>query len=250
MSQIKNKDQILIMRKGGKILAEALEYMQSITKVGISTLEIDTKVQEFFAQKKVKPAFLGYYGFTGAVCISINEEIIHGVPKKDKFVEDGDIVSLDCGLILEDLYLDAARSFGVGEISEEANLLIERTKKSFYKGLSVIKDGATVGDYGYAVENYLSQFNYGIIRDYAGHGIGSSLHENPNIPNYGNKGEGVVLREGMTIALEPMVTLGSEDVYVDTDDEWTVISDDHSLSAHHENTILVTKNGVEILTII
>ncbi len=250
MVQIKNKLQIEVMRRGGKILAEALEYMESITNQGVSTLEIDTKVQEFFKQKKVKPAFLGYHGFIGAVCISINEEIIHGVPKQDKIVQEGDIVSLDCGLILEGLYLDAARSFGVGEISEAANLLIERTKKSFYKGISTIKDESTVGDYGYAVEKYLSQFNYGIIRDYAGHGIGEALHEDPNIPNYGVKGQGFILREGMTIALEPMVTLGSEEIYVDSDDEWTVISDDHSLSAHYENTVLVTKNGVEILTII
>jgi len=250
MSQIKDKSQIDIMRRGGKILAESLEYMQSITKKGISTLEIDIKLQEFFKQKKVKPAFLGYYGFTGAVCISINEEIIHGVPKKDKIVQSGDIVSLDCGLILEGLYLDAARSFGVDNISSEANLLIERTKKSFYKGIATIKDGATVGDYGYAVEKYLSQFNYGIIRDYAGHGIGESLHQEPNIPNYGQKNQGFVLKEGMTIALEPMVTLGSEDIYIDADDDWTVITDDHSLSAHYENTVLVTKKGVEILTII
>lgn len=250
MSNIKDKSQIDIMRRGGKILAEALSYMQSITKIGIATIEIDIKVQEFFKQKKVKPAFLGYYGFTGAVCISINEEIIHGLPKSNKFIQDGDIVSLDCGLILDNLYLDAARSFGVGKISEESNLLIERTKKSFYKGISTIKDGSTVGDYGYAVEKYLSQFNYGIIRDYAGHGIGEALHQEPNIPNYGQKNQGFVFKEGMTIALEPMVTLGSEDIYIDADDEWTVITDDHSLSSHYENTVLVTKNGVEILTII
>lgn len=244
----RTQEEIQAMRTGGKILAEALEMMREVTIPGITTAEIDAKVREFFQQKGVEPAFLGYYGFAGAVCISVNEEIIHGVPKQDKVIQAGDIVSLDCGVLHNGMVVDSARTFGVGEISEEARLLIERTKKSFFKGVSKLKDGAWTGDFGQACEEYLDKFGYGIIRDYAGHGVGRAVHEEPTIPNYGTKGTGFQLKEGMTIALEPMVTLGAEETYVDADDDWTVLPVDHSLSAHYEHTVLITKNGVEILT--
>ena len=244
----KTSQEIRTMRTGGKILAEGLALMQEKCHPGVTTADLDAYVREFFDKKQVRPAFLGYYGFPGAVCTSVNSAVIHGIPSQDTVIQEGDIVSLDCGLILDGLCLDSARTFGVGEITEEHRLLIERTKKSFFKGVSAIKHGATTGDFGAKTEQYLSQFPYGIVRDFAGHGIGQTVHEEPNIPNYGRAGTGTRLVEGMTIACEPMVTLGSEDVYVDPEDDWTVYTEDHSIAAHYEHTLVVTKKGIEVLT--
>lgn len=245
----KTKDEIQAMRIGGKILAETLIWLkEDKIKAGISTQEIDIYTREFFEKKKVKPVFLGYYGFPAVICTSINDAIIHGVPNPEIIVKEGDIVSLDCGVKYNNMIVDSAISFGIGEISEEARLLLERTQKSLNKGIKVIKAGATTGDIGYAIESYIDQFSYGIIRDYAGHGVGHNLHEEPNIPNYGYAGAGDKLISGLTIAVEPMITLGSEDVFIDADDKWTVYTEDGSLAAHFEHTILVTDKGGEILT--
>ena len=246
--QPKTPAQIQAMRTGGKLLAEGLALVESKAKPGVSTAALDAYIAEFFKEKKVTPAFLGYYGFPACICISVNDEVIHGIPKEETVLQEGDILDIDSGLILDGMYLDAGYTFGLGEISEDARLLIERTKKSFFKGISVVKAGATVGDYGYEVEKYLSQFDYGIIRDYAGHGIGANLHEDPTIPNYGSRGQGMKFVENMTAAFEPMVTLGSEEIFIDADDDWTVLTDDGSLAAHYEHTVLITKNGVELLT--
>lgn len=251
MSQyrIKSKDEIQAMREGGKILAETLIWLrENKIKAGISTQEIDIYTREFFDKKKVKPVFLGYYGFPAVICTSINDAVIHGVPNSNTIIQEGDIVSLDCGVLHNNMIVDSAISFGIGEISEEARLLLERTQKSLNKAIKVIKAGATTGDIGYAVESYIDQFGYGIIRDYAGHGVGHKLHEDPNIPNYGNAGTGTKLESGLTIAVEPMITLGSEDVFTDADDDWTVYTEDGSIAAHFEHTILVTDKGAEILT--
>ncbi len=244
----KTLSQIQSMRTGGKLLAEGLALIEQNAKAGVSTAALDAYIAEFFAKKNVTPAFLGYHGFPACVCISVNDEVIHGIPKEEMVLQEGDILDIDSGLILDGMYLDAGYTFGVGKISEDARLLIERTKKSFFKGIATVKAGSTVGDYGYAVEQYLSQFDYGIIRDYAGHGIGETLHEDPIIPNYGNRGQGMKFIENMTAAFEPMVTLGTEDVYIDAADDWTVLTDDGSLAAHYEHTVLITKNGVELLT--
>ena len=251
MSKFRPKTPVEIqaMREGGKILAETLLWLKEEKVVsGMSTQDIDSYTREFFKKKGVEPVFLGYYGFTGVICTSINDAVIHGVPNDKTIIQEGDIVSLDCGLKHKGMIVDSALTFGVGEIPEPTRLLLERTQKSLYKAIKALKNGATTGDLGYAVENYIDQFGYGIIRDYAGHGVGHSLHEDPTIPNYGVKGKGDTFITGMTIAIEPMITLGSEDVYIDADDEWTVYTDDGSLSAHFEHTVLVTENGAEILT--
>lgn len=245
----KTKDEIEAMRQGGKILAEGLLWLkEGKIKAGITTEIIDIYTREFFDKKKVKPVFLGYYGFPAAICISVNDAVIHGVPNSNTIIKDGDIVSLDCGVLHNNMIVDSAISFGIGQISEEARLLLERTNKSLNKAIKSIKAGATTGDIGYAVESYIDQFGYGIIRDYAGHGVGHKLHEDPTIPNYSKAGAGDKLISGLTIAVEPMITLGSEDVFTDADDDWTVYTDDGSLAAHFEHTILVTDKGAEILT--
>ena len=247
--RIKTKDEIDSMRQGGKILAETLIWLRDDKiKSGITTKEIDIYTREFFEKKKVKTVFLGYYGFPAVICTSINDAVIHGVPNDKTVIQEGDIVSLDCGVLYNNMIVDSAISFGIGQISEEARLLLERTQKSLNKAIKVIKAGATTGDIGYAVESYIDQFGYGIIRDYAGHGVGHKLHEDPNIPNYGRSGAGAKLFTGLTIAVEPMITLGSEEVFTDADDDWTVYTEDGSLAAHFEHTILVTDKGAEILT--
>lgn len=247
--KVKTKDETQAMREGGKILAETLLWLkEDKVKAGISTQEIDIYTREFFEKKKVKPVFLGYYGFPAVICTSVNDAVIHGVPNPNTIVKEGDILSLDCGVLHKNMIVDSAISFGIGDITEEARLLLERTQKSLNKAIKVIKAGATTGDIGYAVESYIDKFGYGIIRDYAGHGVGHQLHEDPNIPNYGHVNTGIKLIPGLTIAVEPMITLGSEDVFIDADDEWTVYTDDGSLSAHFEHTILVTDKGAEILT--
>jgi methionyl aminopeptidase len=247
--KVKTKDEIQAMREGGKILAETLLWLkEDKVQAGISTQEIDIYTREFFEKKKVKPVFLGYYGFPAVICTSVNDAVIHGVPNPNTIIKEGDIVSLDCGVLHKNMIVDSALSFGIGTITEDARLLLERTQKSLNKAIKAIKEGATTGDIGYAVESYIDQFGYGIIRDYAGHGVGHKLHEEPNIPNYGQSGTGTKLVSGLTIAVEPMITLGSEDVFTDADDDWTVYTDDGSLSAHCEHTILVTDKGAEILT--
>ena len=251
MSQLQSKTPIEIesMRQGGKILAETLIWLQEEKiKPGISTHEIDIYTREFFDKKKVESVFLGYHGFTGVICVSLNDAVIHGVPNTNTIVQEGDIVSLDCGLRYQGLVVDSAISFGMGELPEKSRLLLERTKKSLHKAIKAVKAGATTGDIGYAVESYINQFGYGLVKDYAGHGVGHSLHEEPNIPNYGRLGTGVKLISGLTIAIEPMINIGSDDVFTDADDGWTVYTDDGSLSAHFEHTVLVTDNGAEILT--
>lgn len=251
MSQLQPKTLIEIesMRQGGKILAETLIWLrEEKVKPGISTHEIDIYTREFFDKKKVKPVFLGYHGFTGVICVSLNDAVIHGVPNTTTIVQEGDIVSLDCGLRHQGLVVDSAISFGIGELPEESRLLLERTKKSLNKAIKAVRSGAKTGDIGYAVESYINQFGYGIVRDFAGHGVGHNLHEEPNIPNYGRQGIGATLIPGLTIAIEPMVNIGSDDVFTDADDGWTVYTDDGSLSAHFEHTVLVTDNGAEILT--
>lgn len=247
--RVKTKDEIDSMRQGGKILAETLIWLRDDKiKSGITTKEIDIYTREFFEKKKVNPVFLGYYGFPAVICTSINDAVIHGVPNDNTVIQEGDIVSLDCGVLHNNMIVDSAISFGIGQISEEARLLLERTQKSLNKAIKVIKSGATTGDIGYAVESYIDQFSYGIVRDYAGHGVGYKLHEDPNIPNYGKSGTGAKLVTGLTIAVEPMITLGSEEVFTDADDDWTVYTEDGSLAAHFEHTILVTDKGAEILT--
>ncbi len=245
---IKSAREIELMRKAGKILAKVHEDLGKELKPGMTTLEIDKLGEDMIRSFGCEPAFLNYCGYPGSVCVSVNEEVVHGIPSAKKIIKEGDIVSLDIGVIYKGYHSDAARTHGIGEISEDARLLIERTRQSFFEGIKYAYAGRHLHEISRAVGEYAQSFGYGVVRDLCGHGIGSHLHEEPEIPNFKQFRRGIKLRPGMTLAIEPMVNLGTEDV-VWMDDEWTVISEDMSLSAHYENTILITDGEPEILTL-
>lgn len=245
---IKSSREIDAMRKAGKILAETHEVMARAIKPGISTWEIDKIGEDFIRSKGCIPSFLNYNGFPASICVSVNDEVVHGIPSKDRILKEGDIVSLDAGVIYNGYHSDSARTVPVGKISEEAQLLIERTKQSFFEGMKAARSGAHLFEISAAIDDYISQFGYGIVRDLVGHGIGSNLHEDPQIPNFRQRRRGMKLQAGMTLAVEPMINMGRADVEW-LDDDWTVVSEDGSLSAHYENTILITDSEAEILSI-
>lgn len=245
---IKSTREIELMRKAGKILAKVHEDLGKELKPGMTTLEIDKLGEDMIRSFGCEPSFLNYCGYPGSVCVSVNEEVVHGIPSAKKIIKEGDIVSLDIGVIYKGYHSDAARTHGIGEISEDARLLIERTRQSFFEGIKYAYAGRHLHEISRAVGEYAQSFGYGVVRDLCGHGIGSHLHEEPEIPNFKQFRRGIKLRPGMTLAIEPMVNLGTEDV-VWMDDEWTVISEDMSLSAHYENTILITDGEPEILTL-
>lgn len=245
---IKSAREIELMRNAGKILAKVHEDLGKELKPGMTTLEIDKLGEEMIRSFGCEPSFLNYCGYPGSVCVSVNEEVVHGIPSARKVIKEGDIVSLDIGVIYKGYHSDAARTHGIGEISEDARLLIERTRQSFFEGIKYAYAGRHLHEISKAIGEYAQSFGYGVVRDLCGHGIGSHLHEEPEIPNFKQFRRGIKLRPGMTLAIEPMVNLGTEDV-VWMDDEWTVISEDMSLSAHYENTILITDGEPEILTL-
>ncbi len=245
---IKSAREIELMRNAGKILAKVHEDLGKELKPGMTTLEIDKLGEDMIRSFGCEPSFLNYCGYPGSVCVSVKEEVVHGIPSAKKIIKEGDIVSLDIGVIYKGYHSDAARTHGVGEISEDARLLIERTRQSFFEGIKYAYAGRHLHEISRAVGEYAQSFGYGVVRDLCGHGIGSHLHEEPEIPNFKQFRRGIKLRPGMTLAIEPMVNLGTEDV-VWMDDEWTVISEDMSLSAHYENTILITDGEPEILTL-
>lgn len=245
---IKSAREIELMRNAGKILAKVHEDLGKELKPGMTTLEIDKLGEDMIRSFGCEPSFLNYCGYPGSVCVSVNEEVVHGIPSAKKIIKEGDIVSLDIGVIYKGYHSDAARTHGVGEISEDARLLIERTRQSFFEGIKYAYAGRHLHEISRAVGEYAQSFGYGVVRDLCGHGIGSHLHEEPEIPNFKQFRRGIKLRPGMTLAIEPMVNLGTEDV-VWMDDEWTVISEDMSLSAHYENTILITDGEPEILSL-
>lgn len=247
LTKVKTPAEIDAMRKGGKALGAILLELKSQTKIGMSTLDIANIARKMISDMGMEPAFLGYQGFPDVICISVDEEIVHGIPRADKIIEDGSVIKLDLGIQYKGMIVDGAITIVAGEASKEVELLLERTKTSLDKGIKAVKDGCSVGDIGFAIESYANKFNYGIIRDLVGHGVGHEVHEDPNIPNYGKKGTGMDLKAGMTIAIEPMLTLGKEDVAV-LEDGWTIISRDASIGCQFEHTVLVTKNGFEILT--
>lgn len=246
---VKSSREIALMRDAGKILAEVFAKMEEFIKPGISTLEIDTLAEKLIRAAGCTPNFLHYNGFPASVCVSVNEEVVHGIPRADRMIVEGDIVSLDAGLIYKGYHSDMARTHGVGIIDEEAALLIERTKQSFFEGIKMAKSGNHLFDISAAIDHYISQFGYGIVRDLVGHGIGASLHEDPQIPNFAQRRRGPRLAAGMTLAIEPMINAGRCDVEW-LEDDWTVVAEDGSLSAHYENTILVTDGEPEILTLL
>ena len=245
---IKSEREIQLMREAGKILAKVHEELAQEVKAGMTSYQIDKICEEIIRGYGCVPSFLGYEGYPGSVCISINDEVVHGLPSKDKIIRDGDIVSLDTGVIYKGYQSDAARTIAIGEISKEAQQLIDVTKQSFFEGIKFAKAGNHLNDVSKAIGAYAAKFNYGIVRDLVGHGIGTHLHEDPQIPNFPQKRRGIKLMPGMKLAIEPMINLGRADVAWE-DDEWTVVTMDGSLSAHYENTILITDGEPEILTL-
>ncbi len=245
---IKSAREIELMKEAGKILAQTHEELKEFIRPGISTLDIDKKGEEIIRRYGCIPSFLNYNGYPASICVSVNDEVVHGIPHPRHFIEEGDIVSLDAGVIYQGYHSDAARTYGVGEISPEAAKLIEVTKQSFFEGIKFAKAGNHLYDISNAIDAYVRQFGYGIVEDLVGHGIGSHLHEDPEIPNFRQKRRGVRLQPGMTLAVEPMITGGRPDV-VWLDDDWTVVTDDGSLAAHYENTILITDGEPEILSL-
>ena len=245
---IKSAREIELMRESCKRLADVFANMEQAVRPGISTMEINELGDKLIRAHGGTPNFLNYEGYPASICVSVNEEVVHGIPKKDRILKEGDIVSLDAGMILNRYHSDMARTFPVGKVSEEATLLIERTKQSFFEGIKYAVDGGHLYEISNGVASYINQFGYGIVRDLVGHGIGLKLHEDPQVPNFAMKKKGIRLSAGMTLAVEPMINLGTDEVDW-LDDEWTVVSSDRSISAHYENTILITKDGEpEILT--
>lgn len=247
MIQIKNSEQLAMMRKAGRITGEAILKAREHIKEGISTKELDTAIHDYIVKCGAFPSFLGYGGFPGSACISINEEIIHGIPKKDRILHEGDIVKIDVGACYHGFHGDSANTFGVGKISPEAQALIDATRESFYRGVAFAKAGNRLGDIGFAICDYATSCGYGVVRKYVGHGVGQELHEDPEVPNFGTAGRGQRLYTGMTIAVEPMINAGTQEVKV-LGDKWTVVTADGSLSAHYEHTIAISDGEPLLMT--
>lgn len=248
MITIKSKSEIEKMRVAGRLTGEALKLVEQHIRPGISTLELDKIAYDFIKKHGATPSFLHYNGFPASICASPNSWVVHGIPSKDVILKEGDIISIDMGVCKDGYHGDAARTFPVGKISAEAQRLIDVTKQSFFEGIKHATHGAKLGDLSAAIQEYVEDHGYSVVRDLVGHGIGKNMHEDPNVPNYGHKGKGLKLAQGMTIAVEPMVNAGDWGVVV-LDDDWTFESEDGSLSAHYENTILITKGECEILTL-
>ena len=246
MITIKSSREIELMEKAGEIVGSTHHYLEKYLKPGITTKELDCLAEKFILNSGATPSFKNLYGFPGSICISINEEVVHGIPSKRK-LKDGDIVTLDIGACYKGYHGDSAWTYAVGNISNEKATLMKQTEEALYRGLSVVKEGAHVGDIGAAIEEYALEHNLGVVKELTGHGIGIKVHEDPDVPNYGKKGTGPILKAGMTIAVEPMLNLGTADVFM-LDDDWTIITGDDLPSAHYEHTILVTKEGYTILT--
>jgi methionyl aminopeptidase len=248
MVTLKSEREISLMRRSGAIVAQILEEMVQMAKPGITTGELDRYAELRTKELKAVPAFKGYHGFPACVCISVNDEVVHGIPSKKKVLNEGDIVGLDFGVIYDGWYGDSARTVAIGEVSVEARQLIDVTQKSLEKGIEQCREGSRVFDIGNAVQNYVEGFGYSVVREFVGHGIGRALHEEPQVPNYGQKGKGLLLKVGMVLAIEPMINAGRHEVKV-LSDGWTAVTVDHSLSAHFEHTVAITPKGPEILTV-
>ena len=247
---MKSAREIELMTEAGRILAAVHEELEKALHPGMTTLDIDKIGEEVIRSYGCIPSFLNYNGYPASICVSVNDEVVHGIPSKNRIIKEGDIVSLDAGVIYEGYHSDAARTVAVGEVSEEAKLLIERTRQSFIEGMKKAVAGNHLYDISAAIGDYANQFGYGVVEDLCGHGIGSHLHEEPEIPNFRQSRfrRGIKLKPGMTLAVEPMINVGTKDVLW-MDDEWTVVTEDKSLSAHYENTILITDGKPEILSL-
>ena len=249
MIQLKNSLQIKDMKEAGRITGEALLVAREHVREGISTYELDKLIREHIERSGAKPSFLGYGGFPASACISINDEVIHGIPSKKRILRDGDIVKIDVGAFYRGFHGDAARTIPVGKVSDEALRLIDVTRKSFFDGVNALRAGGRIGDVGSAIQTTVESNGFSVVKKYIGHGVGRELHESPDVPNFGTAGRGVRLCAGMTLAIEPMVNVGGSEVY-ELSDGWTVKTRDASLSAHYENTVALTSEGAMILTLI
>mgnify|MGYP001852359926 CR=1 FL=1 len=247
MIKIKNEEEIKLIRKACEVTKLTLEMLKKEIKPGVTTKHLDKLAYDFILSKGCKPAFKGLYGFPGTICASVNEEVVHGIPS-DRVLEEGDIISIDTGAVYHGYYSDAARTFPVGKIDSDKKRLIDITEKSFFEGVKNIKAGSYVGDISSSVQKFVEKNGYSIVRELTGHGVGKELHEDPSIPNFGVKGSGARLNKNMVLAVEPMVNMGNRNV-VFMPDGWTCKTLDGKPSCHYENTILITENGIEILTL-
>ena len=246
MINIKSEREIELLKVAGEIVGKTHHYLEQYIKPGITTKELDRLAEEYILSQGCTPSFKGLYGFPGSICISVNEEVVHGIPGNRK-LKEGDIVTLDIGACYKGYHGDSAWTYAVGKISPKKEALMKHTEEALFAGLSVIKDGCRVGDIGNAVEECAHKYKLGVVKELVGHGVGSSVHEEPDVPNYGKKGTGPILKEGMVIAVEPMLNMGTAEVFM-LDDDWTIITGDDLPSAHYEHTVLVTKDGYTILT--
>lgn len=249
MIPLKNSAQISAMMEAGRITGEALLVAREHVREGVSTKELDTLIRAYIEKCGAKPSFLGYSGFPASACISINDEVIHGIPSKNRILREGDIVKIDVGAFYKGFHGDSARTIPVGRVSDEAMKLIEVTRNSFFRGVDALKIGNRMGDVGSAIQACVENEGFSVVRRYIGHGVGHELHESPEVPNFGTAGRGTRLCAGMTLAIEPMVNIGSQEVY-ELADGWTVKTRDGSLSAHYENTVALTSDGVIITTLV
>ncbi|MBS1959835.1 MAG: type I methionyl aminopeptidase [Bdellovibrionales bacterium] len=247
MVQLKSKSEVEQMRKAGAIVGQILHELKDLAKPGASTSDLDLYAFTRTKELGAKPAFKGYNGFPATLCVSLNEEVVHGIPSKKRILKDGDIVSCDFGVILNGWYGDSAKTYPVGKVAADTMKLVETTEKSLQLGIEECKPGHHLFDIGAAIQNYVEQFGYSVVREFVGHGIGRSLHEDPQVPNFGIKGKGIILKPGMVLAIEPMINAGKPEVKV-LADGWTAITVDKAWSAHFEHTVAITETGNEILT--
>jgi methionyl aminopeptidase len=245
--QIKSPDQIDVMRRAGVVVGETLELLRASVKVGMTTGELDAIAEDHIRSKGGTPSFLGYHGFPGTICASVNDEVVHGIPG-DRVLADGDVVSIDCGAIIDGWHGDAAITVALGEVPAEVTELMRVTEEALWRGIAAARLGGRVSDISHAVESHVrGAGDYGILEDYTGHGIGSEMHQPPNVPNYGRAGKGPKLVRGLALAVEPMITLGTKDTVL-LEDEWTVVTADGSMAAHFEHTFTLTPDGAWVLT--
>ena len=246
MITIKSPREIELLRIAGEITGSTHNFLKPYIKPGITTKQLDNLAEEYILSRGATPSFKGYDGFPGSICTSINEEVVHGIPGTRK-LKEGDIITLDIGACYKGYHGDSAWTYPVGKISKEKQKLMEVTKESLFKGLEQVKSGNRIGDIGHAIQTYVESFGYGVVRELVGHGVGTDVHEEPDVPNYGAPHTGPILKENMVIAVEPMITMGNKDICI-LDDDWTIITEDEKPAAHYEHTVLVTKDGYEILT--
>lgn len=242
----RTESEIALLREAALLVGKTLGEVEKHIRPGVKTIELDRIAEEFIRDNRAVPAFKGYCGFPGSLCISVNEQVVHGIPGNYE-LREGDVVSVDCGTILDGYVGDSAFTFMVGDVSEEVKMLLKRTKESLYKGIEAAVVGNRIGDIGYAVQSYVESFGYGVVRELVGHGVGRKMHEDPQVPNYGSRGNGTKLSKNMVIAIEPMITMGKKDVFQERDG-WTIITRDKKPAAHFEHDVVVREGKAEILS--